>query len=167
MHLPNLKGLQMEISRTERIWNMVSMIVFVLLLIVLGILLNNKGISIESLSILDLLLICIATYRMTRLMVYDRIFKLVRDIIRSFEGTGLGDSLKAIVTCPWCAGVWISLFNVAIFFLVPYGVLFIYVMAVAGIATIFQLSVNILGMVAEEKQINLKEKRKNTGFTKP
>lgn len=167
MHLPNLKGLQMEISRTEKIWNMVSMIVFVLLLIVLGILLNNKSISIESLSILDLLLICIATYRMTRLMVYDRIFKLVRDIIRSFEGTGLGDSLKAIVTCPWCAGVWISLFNVAIFFLVPFGVLFIYVMAVAGIATIFQLSVNILGMVAEEKQIELKEKRKNTGFTKP
>jgi hypothetical protein len=167
MHLPNLKGLQMEISRTERIWNMVSMIVFVLLLIVLGILLNNKGLTTESLSIFDLLLICIATYRMTRLMVYDRIFKLVRDIIRSFEGTGLGDSLEAIVTCPWCAGVWISLFNVAIFFLVPFGELFIYVMAVAGIATLFQLSVNILGMVAEEKQIELKEKRKKTGFTKP
>lgn len=140
------------------------MLVFVLLLIVLGIQLQEKGILIENISLFDLLLICIATYRMTRLIVYDRIFKLVRDIIRSFEGTGIGDSVKSIITCPWCAGVWISLFNVAIFYLIPFGVLFIYVMAIAGIATIFQLSVNILGMLAEEKQMDVREKRKKTGF---
>ncbi len=154
----------MAISKTEKIWNIVSMLVFVLLLIVLGIQLQEKGIWIENISLFDLLLICIATYRMTRLIVYDRIFKLVRDIIRSFEGTGIGDSVKSIITCPWCAGVWISLFNVAIFYLIPFGVLFIYVMAIAGIATIFQLSVNILGMLAEEKQMDVREKRKKTGF---
>lgn len=154
----------MEISKTERIWNIVSMFVFVLLLIVLGTLLHERGIGISDISLFELLLICIATYRMTRLMVYDRIFKLVRDIIRSWEGTGIGDSLKAIVTCPWCAGIWISLFNVGIFYLVPFGELFIYVMSIAGIATFLQLSVNILGMVAEEKQMDLREKKKKTGF---
>lgn len=157
----------MKQTNTERIWNIVSMFVYVLLLIVLGTLLKDRGISISDISIFDLLLICIATYRMTRLMVYDRIFKLFRDISRSFENSGFGASIKTILTCPWCAGVWISLFNVAIFFLVPFGVLFIYVMAIAGLATLFQLSVNILGMTAEEKQIDLKEKREKTGFKKP
>ncbi len=157
----------MEMSKTERIWNMVSMFVFVLLLIVLGLLLNDRDTGIGSISVFDLLVISIATYRMTRLMVYDRIFKLVRDIIRSFEGTGIGDSMKAIITCPWCAGVWISLFNVAIFLLVPYGQLFIYIMGIAGVATFFQLGVNILGMIAEEKQISLKQKREDSGFEKP
>jgi hypothetical protein len=84
----------MTISKTEKIWNVVSMLVFVLLLIVLGILLKAEGTEITDIRLLDLLLICIATYRMTRLLVYDRIFKLVRDIIRSFEGTGIGDSDK-------------------------------------------------------------------------
>ncbi len=157
----------MEISKTERIWNIVSMFVFVLLLIALGILLRDRGTVVKDVSIFELLLISIATYRMTRLMVYDRIFKLVRDIFRSFEGTGPGDSLKAIITCPWCAGVWLSLFNVAIFLLVPFGKLFIYVMAIAGVGTFFQLLVNMLGLVAEEKQIDVTEKRDKTGFTKP
>ncbi len=143
------------------------MLVYVLLLIVLGNLLKTRGIGIEDISIFDLLLICIATYRMTRLMVYDRIFKLFRDISRSFENNGFGASIKTILTCPWCAGVWISLFNVAVFLLVPFGELFINIMAIAGVATFFQLGVNILGMKAEEKQMDIKEKKEKTGFTKP
>ncbi len=157
----------MKQAKTERIWNIVSMFVYVLLLIVLGTLLKDRGISMNDISIFELLLICIATYRMTRLMVYDRIFKLFRDISRSIENSGFGASIKTILTCPWCAGVWISLFNVGIFFLVPFGELFIYVMAIAGLATLFQLSVNILGMTAEEKQIDLKKKREKSGFKKP
>jgi hypothetical protein len=154
----------MKTSKTEKVWNVLSMVVFVLLLIAAGVLLIQSGIDITRITWGDLILISIATYRMIRLLVYDRIFKLVRDLIRSFEGTGLGDSLKTIITCPWCAGVWISLFNVAIFYLVPFGQLFIYVMSIAGIATFLQLGSNIAGLVAEEKQIDVREKREKTGF---
>jgi hypothetical protein len=153
----------MEMSKTERIWNLISMFVFVLLLIGAGTLLHSHGISEDDISVLDVLFLSIATYRMTRLVVYDRIFKLFRDVIRSFSGSGFGDSVRTIVTCPWCAGVWISLFNVTVFYLVPFGQLFIYVMSVAGIATFFQIGVNILGLVAEECQINVKEKRNKFG----
>ncbi len=157
----------MEVSKNERIWNIVSMFVFVLLLIALGTLLNSKGFDIKQVTLFELTLVSLATYRMIRLMVYDRIFKLIRDIIKSFKGTGPGDSLKAIITCPWCAGVWISLFNVAVFLILPFGELFIYIMAIAGVATFFQISVNILGLIADEKQMDVKEKRKKTGITKP
>jgi hypothetical protein len=154
----------MKTSKTEQVWNVLSMIVFVLLLIAAGILFIRSGIDITRITWGDLILISIATYRMIRLLVYDRIFKLVRDFIRSFEGTGLGDSLKTIITCPWCAGVWISLFNIAIFYLVPFGQLFIYVMSIAGIATFLQLGSNIAGLVAEDKQMEVREKREKTGF---
>lgn len=154
----------MELSKTERIWNLLSMFVFVLLLIGTGTLIRNRGMTISDIGILELVLITIATYRMTRLIVYDRIFKLVRDIIRSFGGTGLGDSLKAIITCPWCAGVWISLFNVAIFYLVPFGDLFIYAMSIAGVATFLQLTANVVGLAADERQMDVREKRKKNGF---
>ncbi|MGF1585767.1 MAG: DUF1360 domain-containing protein [Bacteroidales bacterium] len=154
----------MKTSKTEKVWNILSMVVFVLLLIVAGTLLIELGIDITRITWGDLILLSIATYRMIRLLVYDRIFKLVRDFIRSFEGTGLGDSLKTIITCPWCAGVWISLFNVAIFYLVPFGQLFIYVMSIAGIATFLQLGSNIAGLVAENKQMDVREKREKTGF---
>jgi hypothetical protein len=154
----------MKTSKTEKVWNILSMVVFVLLLIAAGTLLIEMGIDITRITWGDLILLSIATYRMIRLLVYDRIFKLVRDFIRSFEGTGLGDSLKTIITCPWCAGVWISLFNVAIFYLVPFGQLFIYVMSIAGIATFLQLGSNIAGLVAENKQMDVREKREKTGF---
>ena len=154
----------MKTSKTEKVWNVLSMVVFVLLLIAAGTLLIEMGIDITRITWGDLILLSIATYRMIRLLVYDRIFKLVRDFIRSFQGTGLGDSLKTIITCPWCAGVWISLFNVAIFYLVPFGQLFIYVMSIAGIATFLQLGSNIAGLVAENKQMDVREKREKTGF---
>ena len=157
----------MKQSNTERIWNVVSMFVYVLLLIALGTLLKDRGTGIEDIRITDLVLICIATYRMTRLMVYDRIFKLFRDIARDFQDNGFGASIRTILTCPWCAGVWLSLFNVAIFFLVPFGKLFIYIMAIAGVAIFLQLGANILAMTADEKQMDVKEKRERTGFTKP
>ena len=154
----------MKTSKKEKIWNLISMFVFILLLIVAGMLLTQQGIDIRRIGWTDLIIISIATYRMIRLMVYDRIFKLFRDIIRSFEGTGLGDSLKTIITCPWCAGVWISLFNVAIFYLVPYGQLFIYIMSIAGIATFLQLASNIAGLSAESRQMDVREQRKKTGL---
>lgn len=156
----------METSQAEKIWNFISIFVFVLLLIVVGILMDAQGISISDISLLDLFMIIVATYRAIRLIVYDRIFKLFRDIMRSFGGTGLGDSVKTLITCPWCAGVWLALINVAIFYLVPYGVLFIYILAIAGIATFFQIGVNVTGLIAEEKQMEVREKRRKTGPVK-
>ncbi|MFW5792758.1 MAG: DUF1360 domain-containing protein [Bacteroidota bacterium] len=152
----------MKPTKSEKIWNIVSMFVFTLLFIAIAYVFHKQEINIKETSIIDFILISIATYRMTRLIVYDRLFKLFRDVIRSFEGTGIGDSVKAIVTCPWCAGVWLSLFNVAIFFLIPYGYMFIYVMSIAGIATYLQLGVNILGLTADEKQMRVREMRKKT-----
>ncbi len=150
----------MKPTKSEKLWNIVSMFVFLIVFSGVAYIFHIKSIDIRDIGIFDFAVISLATYRMTRLVVYDRLLKLFRDIIKSLSGTGFGDSLKSIITCPWCAGVWISLFNVFIFFVVPYGNMFLYIMAIAGIATFLQLLVNITGLTAEGKQIDVKKKRK-------
>ncbi len=148
-------------TNAEKWWNMVSTLVFVLLVIIAGKLFEGAEVDFREISAFELFIIILATYRVTRMLVYDRVFKLIRDLIRKMEGKGFGDSLKAIVTCPWCAGVWLALFNTSIYYLVPYGDLFVTLMAVAGVATFLQLSINVIGLKADEKQIDLKRKQDN------
>jgi hypothetical protein len=154
----------MKITTAEKIWNLISSFVFVLLIIGVGILFDRNGIVLEEISILQLIILMLATYRLTRIIVYDRVLKVFRDFIRSLEGSGIGDSLKAIITCPWCAGVWVALFVVVCYFFIPYGNVFVYIMAISGVATYIQLTINYVGLAAEEKQINVIKKREETDF---
>jgi hypothetical protein len=154
----------MKITTAEKIWNLISSFVFVLLIIGVGILFDRNGIVLEEISILQLIILMLATYRLTRIIVYDRVLKVFRDFIRSLEGSGIGDSLKAIITCPWCAGVWVALFVVVCYFFIPYGDVFVYIMAISGVATYIQLTINYVGLAAEEKQINVIKKREETDF---
>lgn len=154
----------MKITTAEKIWNLLSSIVFVLLIVVVGFLLDKKGVALEDISVLSLVILMIATFRLTRIIVYDRVFKVFRDFIRSFEGSGIGDSMKAIITCPFCAGVWVALFVVACYFLIPYGNFFVYVMAISGAGTYIQLTINYIGLAADEKQMDVIKKREETGF---
>lgn len=154
----------MKITTAEKIWNLISSLVFVLLIIGVGILLERKGIVLEEISVFKLVILILATYRLTRIIVYDRVLKVFRDFIKSFAGTGLGDSMKAIITCPWCAGVWVALFVVISYFFIPYGNVFVYIMAISGAATYIQITINYVGLTADEKQMDVMKKREETGF---
>jgi hypothetical protein len=74
--------------------------------------------------------------------------------------------IKEIITCPWCAGVWVALIIVAIFFLVPFGELFIILLSISGIASFIVILVNYVGLSTEEKQFDMKEKTKDSDYTK-
>lgn len=154
----------MKITTAEKIWNFLSSVIFVLLLVVIGFLLERKGIALEDIGVLKLVILMIATFRLTRIIVYDRVFKVFRDFIKSFEGSGIGDSMKAIITCPFCAGVWVALFVVTCYFLIPYGDFFVYIMAISGVGTYIQLTINYIGLAADEKQMDVIKKREETGF---
>ena len=75
------------------------------------------------------------------------------------ENIYLIGTLSSIITCPWCAGVWVTLFSVIFYFLVPYGVLLVYLLALAGVASMVILLSNLLHMYTERRQrIHQKEK---------
>jgi fatty acid desaturase len=61
---------------------------------------------------LQLLIYALAVARVTGLIVADSITEPVRDAITARlddrPGT-LGESIATLITCPWCAGMWVSL----------------------------------------------------------
>ncbi len=154
----------MKSPKTEKIWNFLSSVLYIVLIVVVGYIFKQEGIRIEKMDFLTLLILMLATYRLTRIIVYDKVMKIFRDLIKSIEGTGIGNSMRTIVTCPWCAGVWVALFVVVVFFLIPFGEIFIYIMAISGVGTFVQLVVNYVGLLAEDKQMDVLKKKNETDY---
>lgn len=61
-------------------------------------------------SLTVLVLLALAAYRVTRLIVIDAIFDTPRDTAYNWlERKGwTGDKLSYLISCTWCAGVWVS-----------------------------------------------------------
>jgi hypothetical protein len=103
--------------------------------------------------------IVLASYRMTRILVFEKIFKYFRDVLKRREDLYLIGTLSSIITCPWCAGVWVTLVIIVFYYLVPFGTVLVYVLALAGVASMVILISNLLHMWTDRKQrIHQREK---------
>jgi len=154
-------------SAQQKFWNFLATIVYIVFVVLLGYSLKQKGIQIEQIRIWEVFLLALATYRLTRILVFDKIFKFFRDFVRAKSQLQVFYVVKEILGCPWCAGVWVALVILAIYFLVPYGNLFIYLLAIAGIASFFVIFVNFFGLSVEEKQHTVKGLKEESDYTKP
>lgn len=139
-------------ERKHQAWNFWSAFVFFGALLLVGYLLQKKGVDITRMTFKEALIIVLATYRMTRIVVFEKIFKYLRDVLRRREDYYLIGTLSSIITCPWCAGVWVTLIIIVFYYLVPYGVLLVYVLALAGVASMVILLSNLLHMHTEGRQ---------------
>lgn len=117
-------------------------------------------------SLGDFLLIALATFRLIRLFSYDKITQFARDFFHDVgeDGVkikppyGLRRTLLELLECPWCTGVWLALF-VAFFYLwTPLAYFPVLMLAIAGVASFFQLSANMIGWTGESM------KKKTTGL---
>ena len=139
-------------ERKHQAWNFWSVFVFFGAISVVGFFLEKKGVDIRDLSLKEAVLVILASYRMTRILVFEKIFKYLRDVLKKRENLYVIGTLHSIVTCPWCAGVWVTLIIIVFYFLVPYGTLLVYVLALAGLASMVILSSNLLHMFTERRQ---------------
>lgn len=139
-------------ERKHQAWNFWSVFVFFGAITVVGFFLEKKGVDIRDLSLKEAVLVILASYRMTRILVFEKIFKYLRDLLKRRENLYVIGTLHSIVTCPWCAGVWVTLIIIVFYFLVPYGTLLVYVLALAGLASMVILSSNLLHMYTERRQ---------------
>lgn len=64
-------------------------------------------------SWLTVALITLATYRLTRLLIEDKVIEVPRDwVLGQLDQEG---KLHYLLTCYWCSGLWISLIVTAFF----------------------------------------------------
>jgi len=152
----------MRSERKHQAWNFWSAFFFFGAVVLVGYLLRQKGVDITGLTFKEAAIIVLASYRMTRILVFEKIFKYLRDVLKRQESLYLLGTLSSIITCPWCAGVWVTLTIIVFYFLVPYGVVLVYVLALAGVASMVILISNLLHMHTESRQrIHQKEKGSN------
>jgi hypothetical protein len=146
-------------ERKHQAWNFWSAFVFLGAVVLVGYLLKQKGVDIKELTFKEALLIVLASTRMTRILVFEKILKHFRDALKKRENLYVIGTIHSMVTCPWCAGVWVTLFVIVLYFLVPYGTVLVYVLALAGLATVVILLSNLLHMYTERRQrIHQKDK---------
>ncbi len=146
-------------ERKHQAWNFWSAFVFLGAVFLVGHFLKREGIDIRDLTLTEAVLVILASYRTTRILVFEKILKHFRDALKRRENLYVIGTIHSMVTCPWCAGVWVTLIIIVFYFLVPYGTLLVYVLALAGLVSMVILVSNLLHMYTERRQrIHQKDK---------
>lgn len=148
-------------------WNFVFSIFFLGFLFMGIVILESSAYrSYESLTALDYTLMILATFRFTRLMVYDKITAFFReqfyDVAEGQKGTVLEKpkygprlTLAELISCPWCFGIW-SAATVSFFYLLtPLAFYVILVLALAGVGSLLQIIANMIGWKAEQLKMEV------------
>jgi len=153
----------------QNLWYVLFSLFFVFLVAAaMWVLLLVHGALPVSISLFDLALVSLATFRLIRLFSRDIVTKFIRDwftdkrevvleaggvtIERVTPARGPRKTAADILECPWCVGVWWALVVTFFYFLTPlawYPILFL---AVAGVATFIQLTASWIGWSADQKK---------------
>jgi hypothetical protein len=145
-------------KKSENIWNFVFSVFFIIVLVVsLWYMKSVRGFYLGAVPPLDALLLALASFRITRLVVYDKISRWFRDL---FDGqtTGLRHTIHDLLSCPWCIGFWSALILVVVYFTQPWAWSVIFFLAVAGVGSMLQLYANSVGWRAENLKLDAREK---------
>ncbi len=112
----------------------------------------------------DAVMMAFAAFRITRLIVYDKIARWFRELFadtREFEkdgvtwieikpyGSGFRHTVHDLLQCPWCIGVWSALVVVFCYFVFNWAWSVIFFLALAGAGSLLQVIANAIGWKAE------------------
>lgn len=154
----------------QNFWNIVFSCFFLVFFVaLLKILFVVRGSLPTSISFFDLSLVVLATFRLVRLFVYDKITHFLRDLFFHANETyteegvtyfakkerthGPLRTVYEIIICPWCFSVWAATVVTFFYFLTPLAWLPILILAVSGVASSIQVFVNMVGWAAENSKI--------------
>jgi hypothetical protein len=162
-----------EPRNNQAFWYLMYVLFFVAVTAVSAVILSrvNGGLP-YGISMFDFVLIILATFRLTRLFVYDKVAKFFRDwfldetnlegpngellVVRTKPEDGPRRTAVELIECPWCVGVWFAVVVAFFYYLTPGAWYFILILAVAGIASLTQIIANMIGWRAEyfKREVN-------------
>lgn len=114
-----------------------------------------------NISVFEFVLLALASFRLTRLIVFDKITTFLRrpffqevkeedeeGVIEVYylpKDTPIKKFIGELLSCYWCTGIWSSIALVLIFYLIPaYSHPIILVLAIAGLASILECMIQLL-----------------------
>lgn len=139
-------------------WSIAFTVFFVFLIIVGYALVWRYGPP-YSIPWWDALILALAAFRLTRLVVYDNITQWFRDLVEAAEPRTFLGTVKALVNCPWCTGLWFALVVSVMYFAWPETWFALFVLALGAVASFMQITSNLVGWHAEYKKIETTQKQ--------
>lgn len=151
---------QCMLSDMKAFWNIIFSLFFLGLVALSYMYLSGRGLLTTSIPWTDLILLSLATFRLVRLFTYDHITQFLRDAVSSArEGTFLG-TLKDLLGCPWCTGVWFALLAYVGYSASPEAIMpLVLILAIAALASFFQVFSNLVGWNAEDKKLEVTHRK--------
>ncbi len=143
-------------------WNFVFAVFFLIMVVMGAIILDGETrIPFEELSLTDYVLMSLATWRLTRLFVYDAITKFFReqfwDVVKVGKGFALEKpkfgprrTLADLLSCPWCFGMWAAATVVFFYLLTPFAIFPVMLLAIGAVGSFLQIFSNLVGHKAEQ-----------------
>lgn len=150
-------------------WNFVFGIFFLLLTVMGSIILQTESrIPLADLTLFDLTLITLASWRLIRLFLYDSVMRWFREQFYDVKKVGKGYTLEKpktgprrtladLLSCPWCFGLWASASVTFFYLLSPYAYFFVLFLAIGAVASFLQILANMIGWQAEKNQREIEE----------
>ncbi len=146
----------------QYIWNVLFLTFFLSLGFAGIVILHSVGarLMVEP-SPMEFLILSLASFRLTRLFVYDKILAFFReqfwDIVETPRGKrslekplkGPRRTMADLLSCPWCIGMWAGTTVVFFYYLTEYAWFPVMALAVAGLGSLFQVIANLIGWKAE------------------
>lgn len=154
-------------------WNMLAVGLFLALaLLAFDYLAANR--LLLPLAFADVLILALGIWRLIRLLAYDNITLFLREafldvktvryaeegeatIERVPSENSLKRTLAHLFGCPWCLGIWLALLSLFLYFAVPEMRLFFMLLAIAALASLFQMISNLIGWSAEVKKLRAQD----------
>ncbi len=143
-------------------WNFVFLIFFLFLVTMGAIILETESrIPYADLTLIDFLLLTLATWRLTRMFIYDTITKFFREQFWDLVKVGKGFELEKpkfgprrtladLLSCSWCVSTWAAASLIFFYLLTPYAVFPIIILALSAVASFLQLASSALGYKVEK-----------------
>lgn len=143
-------------------WNFVFSVFFLIMVVMGAIILEGETrIPFEELRLTDYVLMSLATWRLTRLFVYDNITKFIReqffDVVKVGKGLSLEKpkygprrTLADLLSCPWCFGMWAAATVIFFYLLTPFAIFPVMLLAIGAVGSFLQIFSNLVGHKAEQ-----------------
>ena len=107
-----------------------------------------------EISWITLVILILASFRFTRLIMYDEITSFIRapfltittdyddnmEATHTIEikGSGIRYWIGTLLTCHWCTGIWSSIIVVILYYYLPSAFPLLLMLAIAGVAALIE-----------------------------
>lgn len=148
-------------------WNVIFLVFFLCLVFMGAVILDGEAYkTYENLLLTDYILIALASFRIIRMVVYDKIFAFFREqfydateykgkVVLVKPESGPRRTLADLLTCPWCFGVWATAMVSFFYLLTPYAFFPVLFLAISAVASFLQILANLIGWKAEQVKLDV------------